>query len=687
MKFGKFLRASRVKGWEDYYVDYKKLTRAVKAETELREQSTELTLDALESTPLSGGCFQDEFIRQIESVNLGFDRKMSEIEERRDLMILEAQRTCAESDRSSSFGSLDPESYNKLRTLQKESMQLMLRELYQDCMTLKQVCDLNFTGLSKALKKYNKSLKQAGQQLHVNVNLQDQAFHIGVSRVEEVAEQVEECYAALFTSNDTIAAQRRLRHLHRLGIESQGWLGFYLGASLVCLIVILWFATYFPTKDKCPYCFDSLDTTVPVYRVLFMPILWLWCWCGLCYVWKEFSVNYPFIMSINPYTELGYDRAAMLAAFLTLALLSNFALFLGAVQTGYEPLGIPFHLYPMGLVLFGLLALFAPKGTFHFKSRRYLFKAMLRIVVAPLGPEVRFVDNYIADVLTSMAVFLRDVDYTIQFYASGAFQDPNMEVELNREYWVSAPLITALPYWFRLQQCVRRFYDAGPGHPDRKVHLLNAGKYATSLTATCMAALGDYTHLNFDELGSWDIGKAIWFTVLVVGTVYAYIWDIFMDWGLLEWNGNCCMPFKLRSHRVYSYKIFYIWAAFSNLVGRCAWAITITPHGVFSGVPKALSTTAMAVIELLRRAQWSLIRVEYEYTSNPTHYRSVKEVPMMLNTEGYQEDAKENDKKRFTLTGIFVGAINAVITLVVLLVIYQWYHQKKSGTPAPSAAW
>jgi len=62
---------------------------------------------------------------------------------------------------------------------------------------------------------------------------------------------------------------------------------------------------------------------------------------------------------------------------------------------------------------------------------------------------------------------------------------------------------------------------------------------------------------------------------------------------------------------------------------------------------------------------------------------------MMLNTEGYQEDAKENDKKRFTLTGIFVGAINAVITLVVLMVIYQWYHQKKSGggTPAPSTAW
>eukprot|EP00960_Hanusia_phi_P013753 403727-Hanusia_phi.AAC.1 len=64
MKFGKFLRASRVKGWEDYYVDYKKLTRAVKVVKRCNEGPvamlmSRLTLDALESTPLSGGCFQD----------------------------------------------------------------------------------------------------------------------------------------------------------------------------------------------------------------------------------------------------------------------------------------------------------------------------------------------------------------------------------------------------------------------------------------------------------------------------------------------------------------------------------------------------------------------------------------------------------------------------------------------------
>lgn len=32
MKFGKFLLASRVKGWETFYVEYKTLTKAIKAD-------------------------------------------------------------------------------------------------------------------------------------------------------------------------------------------------------------------------------------------------------------------------------------------------------------------------------------------------------------------------------------------------------------------------------------------------------------------------------------------------------------------------------------------------------------------------------------------------------------------------------------------------------------------------------
>ena len=43
---------------------------------------------------------------------------------------------------------------------------------------------------------------------------------------------------------------------------------------------------------------------------------------------------------------------------------------------------------------------------------------------------------------------------------------------------------------------------------------------------------------------------------------------------------------------------------------------------------------------------WSVFRLEYENTANPSNYRSVKEVPMMLNTEGYMDAAKDVSRHR-----------------------------------------
>eukprot|EP00961_Rhodomonas_salina_P218699 2955743-Rhodomonas_salina.1 len=74
-------------------------------------------------------------------------------------------------------------------------------------------------------------------------------------------------------------------------------------------------------------------------------------------------------MAINPYTELGFDRSAKLASFVTLVTLSDFAGFLSATRTGYEPLGFPYRLYPIGLLIFAVFAIVAPKGSFNFKSR------------------------------------------------------------------------------------------------------------------------------------------------------------------------------------------------------------------------------------------------------------------------------------------------------------------------------
>lgn len=250
-------------------------------------------------------------------------------------------------------------------------------------------------------------------------------------------------------------------------------------------------------------------------------------------------------------------------------------------------------------------------------------------------------------------------------------------------------LLAALPYWFRLQQCIRRFYDAGSGSPQRTAHLLNAGKYATSLLATLCAALGNYSQLNFSEISEWEWGKVVWFSVLCFGTAYAYIWDITMDWGFVERNpdGPWWCPYQLRRERIYPYKSLYYLAAVLNLMGRLAWALTITPHSLFTGVPRGVTTTIIAVVEILRRAQWSLFRLEYEYTNNPFGYRSVKEVPMMLNTEGYQDENEKEKKKAMSISSLVVIIVNTMVTAVILMALY-WYRNHNEGplpTPSPSA--
>jgi len=38
----------------------------------------------------------------------------------------------------------------------------------------------------------------------------------------------------------------------------------------------------------------------------------------------------------------------------------------------------------------------------------------------------------------------------------------------------------------------------------------------------------------------WTVGRICWFSCLCVGTVYSYLWDVLMDWSLLERCDKVC---------------------------------------------------------------------------------------------------------------------------------------------------
>ena len=224
-----------------------------------------------------------------------------------------------------------------------------------------------------------------------------------------------------------------------------------------------------------------------------------------------------------------------------------------------------------------------------------------------------------------------------------------------------------------------------------------------SLISIGLASVGRY---GSDIDGSFwsDPGRVAWISCLFIGAVYSYVWDVVMDWGLVEVtkrdgaNGGewqwwfPLVPVKVRwkttRDRVFRSTWFYAWAMGSNLVGRFAWAVTITPHMnrgvffIFSGLTNEGLATLVAVVELLRRAQWTFLRLENEYLNNAARYRSVVAAPMLLDDVGsaswdqeWRFEREESDKNVKTGSVYVVVAANALVAAAVAAAFYAAYSK------------
>mmetsp|Transcript_36601 Transcript_36601/g.93563 ORF Transcript_36601/g.93563 Transcript_36601/m.93563 type:complete len:373 (-) Transcript_36601:118-1236(-) len=296
-------------------------------------------------------------------------------------------------------------------------------------------------------------------------------------------------------------------------------------------------------------------------------------------------------------------------------------------------------LYPLSLLIFcGVNLLGAPIPAFA-STRGYILGCLARSALAPFF-EVRFRENLVADVMTSMVVILRDIATMVFFYMDGGASGmPKGDSRVVAKLW-TGPLITALPYWWRLMQCLRRWHDTKSGDRMGKLHLINAGKYFVSLATIALSAIGCYhgcSHFYKDK-DMWTPGRIAWLSCMCVGTVYSYLWDILMDWSLLErvpqeeggWSWGPFHKLRLRKKRGYPATWFYGFAAASNLIGRLMWTATITVHVGHTGPLPQAFTTVVALVEVLRRGQWAVLRLENEHMSNASAYRSVGDVPLMV---------------------------------------------------------
>lgn len=130
----------------------------------------------------------------------------------------------------------------------------------------------------------------------------------------------------------------------------------------------------------------------------------------------------------------------------------------------------------------------------------------------------------------------------------------------------------------------------------------------------------------------------VWILTSMVNSTYTSIWDIRMDWGLLQSTDTTAQHFLLRPNLVFQPWVYYI-AAAVNIILRFAW--TLNAAGlIFRSDALNLIT---ALLEAYRRLQWNVFRLENQHLDNCSSYRAINEIQLPFATAA---PAPEDEARR-----------------------------------------
>lgn len=168
-----------------------------------------------------------------------------------------------------------------------------------------------------------------------------------------------------------------------------------------------------------------------------------------------------------------------------------------------------------------------------------------------------------------------------------------------------------LPGIWRLLQCFRRYYDTRAVFP----HLVNGGKY--------LATIMYYMTLSLYRINQTNRMLAVFVVFATVNAIYVSIWDLLMDWSLLQPNAN---KRWLRDIRGFKNPYYYYAAMVFDPIVRFNWILyAIYTHDIGHS---SIVSFLVGFSECTRRGVWVLFRVENEHCSNVRRFKASRDVPL-----------------------------------------------------------
>eukprot|EP01087_Luapelamoeba_hula_P016804 TRINITY_DN5201_c0_g1_i3.p1 TRINITY_DN5201_c0_g1~~TRINITY_DN5201_c0_g1_i3.p1 ORF type:complete len:707 (+),score=60.15 TRINITY_DN5201_c0_g1_i3:309-2429(+) len=503
------------------------------------------------------------------------------------------------------------------------SLKGAFKEFYRGLFLILNFVELNAEAFDKAMKKYDKLLRTEERENFMTNRVQRKDFSTA-KQLRILIVETENLFCKAFFGND----RRGMRSL-RMPWEKRelGWslfrLGLLSGLSMAFFVAIAWFFYVLSRDTSQP---ERLYDVLRTFRFFGLCILMSWVWGVDIWLWKKYRINYAFIFEFNMRSHIEYQQMLEAAATFTVVWMTAFLVYF----LSQEPLQgtawmsqLSWRAAPITLCSLTVLVMIL----FQLRAKFWLLRGLARIIAAPFMA-IRFRDFFLADQLCSLVLVFNDLQFTICFFVYGAWTDDDTVCSQGDPY--TKPLIAALPYIWRLLQCLRRYHDEKD-----KMQLWNGGKYVSSICIVMTSTLrGAEKAANGEEIAAfWTY---LWLGAVALGTCYTYVWDVKFDWGLGAYPWNFKNEAKFLKPRImYNPRVYYL-AIVSNFVMRLMWTFTISPsfaQKMFGSYTLAL--TILASVEIMRRGVWNLFRLEAEQLSNIGKFRAVHEMPLPLTAKEY----------------------------------------------------
>ncbi|SCU78374.1 LADA_0A05314g1_1 [Lachancea dasiensis] len=358
---------------------------------------------------------------------------------------------------------------------------------------------------------------------------------------------------------------------------------------------------------------------IPLWGGWYMVFLMIFLYLVDCYVWHKNNINYRFIMFGEMHSRHGAVLFNNDFSTTKIPLLYYFASVLSFPLTVLSVLS--FHagkLSPYSIIWIVMIVCLFFLPMFHrYKfgsipywdklstSVKWLTVTFIRLIFSGCFP-VQFGDFFMGDIFASLTYSMADVALFFCIYSN------TPDGLCGSSHSKSMGALSCLPNFWRFLQCLRRFADSGDWFP----HLLNGFKYAMGICYN--ASLCAY------RLSFTSNRRGIFITFGTVYAIIASLWDVVMDWSLLQRNSrNWLLRDDLylagrKNWKTGAYsrsrKMVYYAAMIANVIIRFEWIVyAVAPKTIQQS---AITSFILAALEVCRRFVWVIFRVENEHVAN-----------------------------------------------------------------------